>query len=315
MWGGDHWRLEMNINGLGYGPSSAADFLAISSFWVPEQDPPSAWVGHASFAFWLVDALKPRSIVELGVHSGFSYLAFCQAVRKLELDCVCRGIDTWKGDEHSGFYGEDVYQGLCRAHRRYSGFSRLIRSTFSEARSQVPDGSIDLLHIDGCHHYEAVQRDFDMWKPKLSNRAVVLFHDTAEPSFGVGEFWKQLRDRYPHFEFSHARGLGILGFGADMPTRLEQLFAAADVVLASEIIRTAYERLGDAIIDRQRVKQLEQSTSWRLTAPVRAAAKWARTLRGGRTVPLERSRCDCPSLTAQSVQTALSPSLTRAGSA
>jgi hypothetical protein len=300
----------MNVR-VAYTSSSAADFLSTSSFWTPEHNPLSAWMGHAPFAFWLVDALKPRGIVELGVHSGFSYLVFCQAVRELGLDCSCRGIDTWKGDEHSGFYGNEVYEELCRDHRRYAEFSRLIRSTFSEARSQIADGSVDLLHIDGCHRYDAVQRDFEMWKPKLSDRAVVLFHDTAEPAFGVGEFWRELCDKYPHFEFSHAHGLGVLGVGADLPIRVKQLFAAADIPSAAQSICTAYARLGDAIEDRDAVERLEReienivhayttSTSWRLTAPVRAAARLARTVRGGHAAASESVGGDYPSLSTQS---------------
>jgi hypothetical protein len=291
----------MNVRIPAYAIGTGTDFLSSSSFWIPEHNPPSAWVGHAPFAFWLVDALKPRSIVELGVHSGFSYLALCQAVRQLKLDCICRGIDTWKGDEHSGFYGEEVYQELCRDHRRYSEFSRLIRSTFSEAWSQVPDGSIDLLHIDGRHHYEDVQCDFEMWKPKLSRRAIVLFHDTNEPNFGAGKFWKELRGTYPSFEFMHAHGLGVLGFGTDLPIKLEQLLAASEIASASQAIRTTYVRLGDAISDRQTLKRLEievqqiaetymKSTSWRITAPVRAVATLARAFWGSRNFNAVHSR-------------------------
>ena len=296
----------MNVRVREYASVIATDFLSGSSFLVPERNLPSAWVGHAPFAFWLVDALKPRSIVELGVHTGFSYLVLCQAVHHLGLGTLCRGIDTWKGDEHSGLYGEEVYQKLCRDHHRYTGFSRLIRSTFHDARSQVSDGSIDLLHIDGSHHYEAVKRDFETWKPKLSNRAIVLFHDTNEPTFGVRGFWRELRDIYPHFEFSHAHGLGVLGFGTDLPIKLEQLFAASVIASASQSIRAAYARLGDSIIDRQTVRHLEHvvqayrtSTSWRLTAPLRAAARLALAFRGVREdTPGKRelSLCDAPSL-------------------
>jgi hypothetical protein len=50
-------------------------------------DPPS-WVPHIPFAFWLIDALRPRTVVELGTQSGVSYSAFAQAVQILGLDAA-----------------------------------------------------------------------------------------------------------------------------------------------------------------------------------------------------------------------------------
>ena len=43
----------------------------------------SAWNEHTPFAFWLVDALRPKFLVELGTHSGVSYCAFVQAAKAL----------------------------------------------------------------------------------------------------------------------------------------------------------------------------------------------------------------------------------------
>src|SRR3954471_9932011 len=92
-------------------------------------DPP-AWVGHAPFAFWIVEALRPSTIVELGVHSGNSYCSFLQAVRTLGLMTRCFGIDHWRGDEQAGTYSEEVYDELQAYHDPlYGNFSTLIRST------------------------------------------------------------------------------------------------------------------------------------------------------------------------------------------
>src|SRR5437764_4408932 len=75
-------------------PTSEQDAAAIlraclspACFWPPQQlDPQSAWLEHAPFAFWLIEALRPRILVELGTHGGYSYFAFCQAVERLKLD-------------------------------------------------------------------------------------------------------------------------------------------------------------------------------------------------------------------------------------
>ena len=136
-------------------------FLLPSSLFFPENISESAWLGHIPFAFWIIDALKPKRFVELGTHNGSSYLAFCQAVQQLHLSTESFAVDTWKGDEHSGYYGEEVFAKLAPYNNeKYGSFSRLIRLYFDEAVGCFEDESIDLLHIDGLHTYEAVKHDF-----------------------------------------------------------------------------------------------------------------------------------------------------------
>src|ERR1041385_8305127 len=49
----------------------------------------TAWASHAPFAMYLVSALGPRVVVELGTFGGVSYCAFCQAVRETGLAARC----------------------------------------------------------------------------------------------------------------------------------------------------------------------------------------------------------------------------------
>lgn len=192
--------------------------------------PASAWHEHIPFAMFSVGALRPRVIVELGVQHGDSYCALCQAVQGLSLDSRCYGIDHWKGDPQTGFYGPEVLADLRAYHDPlYGSFSRLVQSSFDEALAHFGDGTIDLLHIDGYHDYEAVRHDYEAWRPKMSQRGVILLHDTnvREREFGVWRLWSELQAQYRHFEFFHGHGLGVVAVGAERLGAFEELFAAS----------------------------------------------------------------------------------------
>jgi hypothetical protein len=238
--------------------TEATDFVSPASFWLPDAIVESAWHEHAPFAFWLMDALRPRVFVELGSHHGFSHLAFCQAAERLGLETKGYAIDTWQGDKHVGVYDNEVYERLRDYHEpRYGHFSRLVRSTFNDALEHFSDGSIDLLHIDGCHFYDDVRRDFESWLPKLSDRAIVLFHDTnvREHGFGVFRYWAELCSRYPSFEFLHGHGLGVLGVGEDFSMHLRPLLQPSPDSFLTRQVREVYARLGGAIGDRYNTEQ------------------------------------------------------------
>jgi len=215
--------------------------------------PFASWLGHTPFALWLIGALRPRMVVELGVHTGNSYCAFLQAVHALGLNTRCFGIDHWQGDAHAGHYGDEVYQELQAYHDpRYGTFSTLLRTSFEEALAYFSDGTVDLLHIDGFHTYEAVSADFKSWLPKVSSRGVALFHDTnvRARGFGIWQFWEELTPRYPHFEFLHSHGLGIVYLGDEPLTGPLKALFAPKTVAERESIQNYFARLGTSVVER-----------------------------------------------------------------
>ena len=173
-----------------------------------------AWVGHTPFAYWLVAALKPKILVELGTHGGGSYFSFCQSVVDNKLETKTYAIDTWMGEKQAGFYSESLFKKVMDFNiEHFDNFSTLMKMTFDEALNEFDDDSVDLLHIDGFHSYEAVSNDYRSWYPKLSKEAIVLFHDTHEikPGFGVHQFWDEQKKEHLEqcFEFKNSHGLGM----------------------------------------------------------------------------------------------------------
>jgi hypothetical protein len=307
----EHDRMELSVQvGLAQQGSAGAPFwLAPPSYWLPAHYPTSAWWTHAAFAAWLIDALRPSTVVELGTHYGFSCFAFAEAAKRLGLTTTINALDTWQGDDHAGFYDEDVFEYVDRVSRSdYSESVRLVRGRFDESRPLFADGSVDLLHIDGRHGYEDARTDFSEWRSALREGGVVLFHDIAERGngFGVWQLWDEIATPGRSFAFSHGHGLGVLSIGEPSVPSLRALFTA-DTATADQI-RHDFGQLGEAAkkqawlltlpreldqvraevrvraareeqlgvelqAQRDHIRALEASTSWRVTAPMRALAR------------------------------------------
>jgi glycosyltransferase involved in cell wall biosynthesis len=208
----------------------------------------SSWYGHVPFAHWLVANIRPKLVVELGTYTGVSYAAFCESIKKMKIDSRCYAVDTWRGDLNTGYYGDDIYHDLNKFNNiHYSNFSTLIRDSFDSALGKFEDRSIDLLHIDGSHKYDEVRHDFETWLPKMSDNGIILFHNTSmdKPDFGVHRLWIEIHSSYPHFEFTHAHGLGILAVGTYIPKQLDELFSVKEEEIVERLCYR-FSRLGES---------------------------------------------------------------------
>jgi len=182
----------------------------------------STWVDHLPFAYDLVAALKPKLLVELGVYNGLSFFTFCQSMVEHDIEGVAYGVDCWEGDEHTDAYDDSIYDDVNEhARENYRGMTYLLRMFFNEALQHFKDDSIDLLHIDGLHTYEAVQEDFTNWYPKVRPGGIVLFHDVMAKikDFGAWRYFEELEQEHDEiFKFNHGFGLGVLRKPGGEPT-------------------------------------------------------------------------------------------------
>ena len=173
-----------------------------------------SWAGHKWFGYDLVRNTRPKVVVELGTHKGTSLFSFCQAAKDAGMDTWICAIDTWQGDKHAGFYDGSVLQEVKKiVHANYAKVNcTLIQKTFDDALPQFADRSIDILHIDGLHTYEAVKHDYETWRGKVREDGIILFHDIVvrEKDFGVFKFWDELKKEHRTLQFPHSNGLGVL---------------------------------------------------------------------------------------------------------
>lgn len=190
----------------------------------------SAWSGHYFFAYDLVSNINPKVIVELGTHKGNSLFSFAQGIKDNNLSTELHGVDSWEGDEHAGLYPEEIYDSFIDIRKRLYPDVKIIphRMYFDEAVDSFKNGSIDILHIDGLHTYEAVKHDFETWLPKVEkNHGIILFHDVCEKKedFGVYKLWEELKEEYKTLTFEQYHGLGVLFLNKNMNDIPEELIS------------------------------------------------------------------------------------------
>ncbi|MFT5709794.1 MAG: hypothetical protein ACI8QT_000481 [Halioglobus sp.] len=192
----------------------------------------STWVDHLPFAYDLVEAIRPKLLVELGAYNGLSFFGFCQSMLEHNIDGVAYAVDCWEGDKHTDTYDDSIFKGVQEhARENYRGFTYLLKMYFSEALQHFEDDSIDLLHIDGLHTYDAVKEDFSTWYPKVRPGGLILFHDVMAKikDFGAWKYFEELEAEHEEiFKFYHGFGLGVLrkpGGSRDDGQLLEIMFS------------------------------------------------------------------------------------------
>jgi Methyltransferase domain len=253
------------MNSTKLSASNSITTLAQSSmFWRPAYLAESGWLEHIPFLFWMVQAHKPSTFVELGTQSGASYFATCQAIDRLQLDASCFAVSTWSDEGISTDESDAMYAKVKSYNEtHYSSFSSLVRSPAKQALNHFADNSIDLICFNRLKGTEADTQLINAWIPKLSEKGLVLIHNTnvRQLNMRVHGLFRSLKEYGPAFEFRHGGGLGVLGIGENQPELINVLFEDAQSLSRNRVVQDVFSRLGRACADSYSARAQGEQTN------------------------------------------------------
>jgi predicted O-methyltransferase YrrM len=181
---------------------------------------PSGWnyppKSHREFVEWLINRIKPKVTVELGVDYGYSsfLMSLCQSNPVYGIDCFDVSVHGPRED--------DDYQFVMSVKEKLGLDNLEIIKGYFDDVAKTWNKEIDLLHIDGLHDYENCKNDCDIWAPLVKEDGVILFHDTVSNPDGAGLFFSQLE--VPKVNFTNSFGLGVASNNADLVEEIKQTF-------------------------------------------------------------------------------------------
>jgi hypothetical protein len=190
---------------------------------------PSAWngapKGHSEAAQVIIHLCRPKTIVELGVDFGYS--SFLMALCARSYGGRVFGIDCFGTEKHGSRLSED-YDFVKSAKQKLRLDNLEIIKDYFDNVAQVWHASIDLLHIDGLHDYNSCKNDYDRWSPFLSNKGIILFHDTVSYPNDVGRFFAELHAH--KLNMTNSNGLGLACFDDETFSKIHSALRSRGLV-------------------------------------------------------------------------------------
>ena len=160
---------------------------------------------------------KPlRTVVEIGTFLGGTLWGWCQIAEpeavlvSIDLPGAMMDLPVAPIEELAVFARERQQLHFLRSDSHEA-------ATVDELRRLLGERQIDLLMIDGDHSFEGVKTDFELYSPLVARGGFVAFHDIlthAENVAEVDRFWREVRARFPHVEFTDPGddwGFGVWG--------------------------------------------------------------------------------------------------------
>ena len=149
------------------------------------------WMGFEDLTFLAQQALKHKSIVEVGSWLGRSTRALADNTKGFVY-----AVDTWEGSNEphqKNFLADKPKDWLFDEFKRgMRGLKNVCpyRMTSLEAAAVLIHTRFDMIFLDASHGYEDVKSDILAWQPRLCEGGLLCGHDWGVP--GVTAAVKEL---------------------------------------------------------------------------------------------------------------------------
>lgn len=152
----------------------------------------------------LVEALRPKLVVDLGAGDATSFFTYCQSMHDHDVDGVCYAIDVWEGAE--GKHPLAAFDAINDHGRKfYPGLYYLVKMVPHDARRHFAEESIDLLRVNGARPDVIAGADVEAWYRRVRPGGVIAWHGAGtEP-----KLWSLIASRCPNVTFRGAGALGV----------------------------------------------------------------------------------------------------------
>ena len=150
-------------------------------------------MGDGIIVYSLIQHMRAKVCVCIGSGGGFIPRIMTQARIDLHKQKIFDGNSDYNWGDIGSTYLVDACNGIGGPNDlenessffRSTFYPRLIKATSVDAYHDFfirQDIKIDLLWIDGDHSYEGVKTDFDLYSKILSDKGVIIIHDT-DPNY------------------------------------------------------------------------------------------------------------------------------------
>ena len=139
---------------------------------------------HEFMLYCIVRGIRPKSILEIGIRSGVSTMAMCNAIidECLKVDYHCCDINE-----------------RSKAVQKKTSVPLIFHIMQSDDLAQKWSKQIDILFIDGDHEYQQVKRDYFNFREFVNPNGFIFLHDTY-PSSEKYKSENYCRDAYKILE-------------------------------------------------------------------------------------------------------------------